>query len=314
MADTNILSDPIPGGLSDVSDATAALKSLVSFVSTTNELIQKVSDLLPNETRSIVIEVNNVTAHPLTKVTHDFAHGGFGPALPQLKINPFSSDVFTVESNGIATGISGSVTYNTEGIGNFLIGFDNPFIGSNAVNVNADAIVNASISILGEKSDGNHNHAKFAIIDRSAPLPGGQLDWSGCRKCQGMFFSGFPGKGVCPTGGQHDPTDSFKYVMIFNSRPSSHVQIGWRACPKCQGMHFAGFPQKGVCPQGGQHEQGHSFEYAMMFNLDPTDRVQLDWKSCKKCNGLFFGPFKGRCPAGGEHDDTESVNYGVRFI
>ncbi len=311
MADTTQLNDAIPTGLSDVGNATAALNVLGAFVTATSDLIKKVSDLLPNETRSIVVEIDNDTPHPLTQVGDNFDHGGFGQTLPKLHIDPFSNDVFSVESDGVATGISGSVTYNTEGIGNFLVGFDNPFIGSNAVNASADPAVNAIIEVLGEKSDGNHNHARFAVVDKDSP--GGQAGWRACPKCQGMHFAGFTGKGVCPAGGQHDQTGSFNYLMIFGGGTSSKVQAGWRACPKCQGMHFAGFTGKGVCPAGGQHDQTNSFAYVMMFNVELGDLVQVDWAACSKCQGLFFGPFGGVCPAGGAHDRHETFDYGVRF-
>jgi hypothetical protein len=318
MADSNTLSDP-PSGLASatgsVGDAVGFLQALRKAVTATSELIKSVSDLLPNETRSIVVEMDNLTSRTLTKIGDNFAHGGFGQSLPKLAIAPFTNDVFTVESDGIATGVSGSCTYRAEGVGDFLVGFDNPFIGSNAVNANASPEVNAQIGALGEKSDGNHNHARFAVVEKTAPIPGGQTGWSACSKCSGMYFSGFPQKGVCPKDKlQHDQTNSFQYVMVFNSRPSGHVQTGWSACSKCLGMHFSGFLQKGVCPKDQQqHEQTNSFEYVQLFNVDPVDHLQLEWRSCRKCQGLFFGPFGGPCPAGGLHDATGSFNYGLRF-
>ena len=176
-----------------------------------SDLIKAVSDLLPNETRSIVVEINNVTSHPITKVGDNFAHGGFGSSLPKLQIAPFTTDVFAVESSGFATGVEGSCTYRVEGVGDFLVGFDNPFVGSNSVNANANPTFNAQIAVLGEKSDGNHNHARFAVVEKTAPIPGGQGGFSACSKCSGMHFSGFPGKGVCPKGGQHEQVGSFNY-------------------------------------------------------------------------------------------------------
>ena len=141
-----------------------------------------------------------------------------------------------------------------------------------------------------------------------------QTGWASCPKCQGMHFAGFPTKGACPAGGQHEETNSFAYVMTFNVPPTDHVQNGWASCPKCQGMHFAGFPTKGVCPAGGQHEETNSFAYALTHDLPPAQSVQAEWRSCPKCQGLFFGPFKGRCPAGGEHTAENSFNYGAQFV
>jgi hypothetical protein len=315
MATTNKLQDQLPTGMSDASGdlatATAAVNVLNQFVQATSSLIDKVSDLLPNETRSVIVEIDNVTPFTMTKTGDNFGSGGFGQTLPRIPLPPFSSDVFSAESNGLATGVSGSINYAVEGIGKFMIGFDNPFIGSNAVNVTADATVDAVMQILGEKSNGNHNHARFAILEKGASLPKGQAGWRACSKCQGLFFGAFGG--TCPAEGAHDPTKSFDYLMIFDSAASSHIQTGWRACPKCQGMYFGGFPTKGKCPKGGEHTETNSFQYALMFALDPIDGVQLEWKSCNKCQGLFFGPLGGKCPGGGAHDAVNSFNYGLRF-
>ena len=86
MADTNTLPSQIPSGLSGISGAvgvgTSFLNSLASFVTSTSDLIKKVSDFLPNETRSIVVEVDNLTAHRITNITHNFSSVGFGQTLP----------------------------------------------------------------------------------------------------------------------------------------------------------------------------------------------------------------------------------------
>src|SRR5262245_1234069 len=50
-----------------------------------------------------------------------------------------------------------------------------------------------------------------------------QSGWRSCPKCQGMHFAGFPGKGVCPAGGQHDQTNSFAYAMEFDSVDSAQA-------------------------------------------------------------------------------------------
>jgi hypothetical protein len=202
MANSNTLSNP-PSGLASatgsVGDAVAFLQVLGEAVTATSDLIKSVSDLLPNETRSIVVEMDNLTSRTLTKIADNFADGGFGQSLPKLEIAPFTSDVFSVESNGFATGVSGSCTYRAEGVGDFLVGFDNPFLGSNAVNASASPEVNAQIGPLGEKTDGNHNHARFGVVEKTAPIPGGQNGWSACSKCSGMHFSGFPQR-ACARG------------------------------------------------------------------------------------------------------------------
>lgn len=39
-----------------------------------------------------------------------------------------------------------------------------------------------------------------------------QSDWRFCKKCEVMFFDGFPGKGVCPAGGGHE-SSGFNFVL-----------------------------------------------------------------------------------------------------
>jgi hypothetical protein len=182
-------------------------------------LIDKVSSLIPDVTRSIVVEVDNVTPFPMTKIADNFGEGGFD-TLPSITLSPYSSNVFSTKGQRLPpTGVSGSVTYAVDGIGKFLIGFDNPIVGSNAVNVKADPAIDAVMQILGEKTDGNHNQARFAILQKNPAPAKGQSEWRACPKCQGLFFGPFGG--VCPAQGGHDTSKSFDYLMIFDSSPSS---------------------------------------------------------------------------------------------
>jgi hypothetical protein len=45
------------------------------------------------------------------------------------------------------------------------------------------------------------------------PDAGGQENWRWCRRCQGLFYIGNGGHGVCPLGGAHDPGSSGPYVL-----------------------------------------------------------------------------------------------------
>ena len=306
MADTATLPPELAG-------LPAALNTLADTVRATGTVIQAVSDLLPDETRSLVVEIVNLSSRSLTKGGDGFDHGGFGATLPTAVIPAFHSDLFTVVSNGVATGVEGGVTYTAEGASDFTVHFDNPFLGSNSQSVHSNT--DDVLSILGDISSGNHAHARYSVLDRSSPFPSLQEGWRSCPKCQGMHFAGFPGKGACPAGGSHEEDGSFHYAMVFDSRGSSQVQEGWASCPKCQGMHFAGFPDKGACPAGGSHEETGTFRYAMVFDVPVAEGQQADWRACAKCNGLFFGPVHGRCPKdGGQHDPTGSFNYIMRFV
>jgi hypothetical protein len=129
-----------------------------------------------------------------------------------------------------------------------------------------------------------------------------------------MHYEGFPGRGICPAGGQHEQTHSFNYEIAYDIPPGHNLQGGWASCPKCQGMHYAGFPgNKGVCPAGGQHEQTHSFPYVLEYDLPGVQHTQTDWRSCSKCLTLFYGPFQGMCPVGGPHIAAGSFNYRLSY-
>src|ERR1700748_44912 len=85
-----------------------ALKKAAATVRAADDLISAVSGLVPTDSRSIVVEIDNLTKHTLSHVAGNFDYGGFGPTLPQGLIGPMKSDVFSVISDGIATGVEGS--------------------------------------------------------------------------------------------------------------------------------------------------------------------------------------------------------------
>ena len=265
MTESNLLPTEISG-------LPAALGTVASTVSAAGTVIKAVSDLLPDETRSLVVEVVNLSSRALVKGTDDFAHGGLGPTLPRGLVPAFQTDVFSVESDGIATGVEGWVTYAAEGAADFTVHFDNPFLGSNSQSVQSNT--DEQLSILGDISGGNHAHARFSVIDRSAPFPGAQAGWQSCPRCQALHFAGLPAPGACPAGGRHDGDGSFAYLVLYDAHPAAHVQVGWRSCPRCRGLYFAALPQPGRCPAGGEHEATGSFDYALELDSSPGSSTQ----------------------------------------
>jgi hypothetical protein len=137
-----------------------------------------------------------------------------------------------------------------------------------------------------------------------------QPDWRNCMKCQGMFFNGFPIKGRCPAGGQHEqyhPATAMNFDLPRDVPGTDHAQPDWRNCMKCQGIFFNGYPTKGVCPAGGHHEQYNpatAFNFVLPHDASPGGHFQPNWRYCQKCQVLFFNgfPVKGVCAAGGQHD------------
>jgi hypothetical protein len=110
-------------------------KLAANIVNAAQDLIDKISSFIPSETRGIVIQISNMTGLTLVLKTTDFSSGRLEPSvLPAPVIGPFSQTVFGVKSTGITTGVVGSVTYESDGIDVLLCGFNNPFVGSTAVN------------------------------------------------------------------------------------------------------------------------------------------------------------------------------------
>src|SRR5665647_468236 len=83
-----------------------------------------------------------------------------------------------------------------------------------------------------------------------------QDGWSWCKKCNGLWYSGFNTTGKCPAGGGHIKTESFNYTMFYNSCGECSGQSDWKYCKNCLGMWYGGWAAQGkmgVCPAGGAH-------------------------------------------------------------
>src|SRR5262245_50490148 len=93
------------------------LKLAGDIINAPQDLIDKISSFLRPETRGIVIQISNMTGLTLALKTTNFSSGGLEPSvLPAPAVGPFSQTVFGVKSTGIATGVVGSVTYESDGI------------------------------------------------------------------------------------------------------------------------------------------------------------------------------------------------------
>lgn len=147
---------------------------------------------------------------------------------------------------------------------------------------------------------------------------GGQSDWRFCGSCHGLFFDGYPTKGVCvgsPGGGFHLRAvlqNGPHLAMGGNfTVPITHGQEGqrdWQFCLKCSALFFNGDPNfKGRCNRDGSHD---TFNLGLNFTLpfEPTGiSGQHQWHFCGKCASLFWWAREndpsttGICPAGGLH-------------
>jgi hypothetical protein len=131
-----------------------------------------------------------------------------------------------------------------------------------------------------------------------------QEHWRFCGQCFGMFYWGYPDKGVCPVKGAHDAI-GFNFHIPHDIAPTWTSQGEWRFCEKCKGLFFDGYNIKGVCPAdrpGGHRAAG--FNFVIPHDVASTETSQRDWRYCNNCYGMFFDgyPKKGVCPAnGGSH-------------
>jgi len=129
-----------------------------------------------------------------------------------------------------------------------------------------------------------------------------QSAWRYCGKCHGMFYDGYPDKGICSAGGGHNAT-GYTFVLPHGVAGSSTAQNAWRYCGKCHGMFYDGYPNKGVCPAGGGHN-AVGYNFVLPHGVVGTATAQTAWRYCGKCHGLFYDGYsnKGICSSGGGHN------------
>jgi hypothetical protein len=151
------------------------LKLALDIINAAPDLIDKISSFIPSETRGIVIQISNMTGLTLSLKTTDFSSGGLEPSvLPAPVVGPFSQTVFGVKSTSITTGVVGSVTYESDGIDVLLCGFNNPFVGSNAVNFTLTGSRAPTLSCGAVIGSGKHPAANFVLFDTGT-------HWGLCR-------------------------------------------------------------------------------------------------------------------------------------
>jgi hypothetical protein len=139
-----------------------------------------------------------------------------------------------------------------------------------------------------------------------------QRAWRFCRKCNAMFFDGYPNKGRCPGGGGHS-AQGFNFDLTYDIRETATAQSAWRYCQDCHAMFFDGYPDKGVCAAGGGHSaQGYVF--VLRHDVAVNGLNQGAWRYCDRCHVMFFNgfPSKGRCAAGGGHR-AQGYNFVLRY-
>jgi hypothetical protein len=69
-----------------------------------------------------------------------------------------------------------------------------------------------------------------------------QGGWRFCKKCFGLFFSGFQNQGTCPSGGNHDGSKSGPYQMHFERElPALPDSVTLHAAPITTGLSLGGF-------------------------------------------------------------------------
>jgi hypothetical protein len=105
-----------------------------------------------------------------------------------------------------------------------------------------------------------------------------QGDWRRCRKCQVLFFNGYPDKGRCWIDGSHIADLFTNYFLSYGVPESLTAQGNRRYCEKCHALFFNG-PTGGVCPVGGPHSAG-TFDFVLAHDVPKSTRAQPHWRFC----------------------------------
>ncbi|MFE9579971.1 hypothetical protein ACFYO1_26545 [Nocardia sp. NPDC006044] len=107
---------------------------------------------------------------------------------------------------------------------------------------------------------GHHDDGTGDFILKETPDGGqGQSDWFWCRNCQGLWFQGNGGFGVCPSPYRipgHNSTGSGNYRLEdITNRDGPGGTTNWRWCRKCFGLYYNGASPgaAGLCPADHQH-------------------------------------------------------------
>jgi hypothetical protein len=225
------------------------------------------------EGRSVVCEVDNNTDLALNKTGDEHSHGGF--AVTPASIPPRQVMVFGSQSTGILTGTEGSVTFAANELA-LTVSWDNPWAGSNSCDASMSGNDVIRYQLTHTCGSGNTNaHMRYELFEFPA-----QSEWRFCHKCQSMFFNGYPTKGLCPGGGEHEAA-GYNFVLPHDVAGTGNMQTDWRFCEKCQVMFYDGYPGKGVCPSGGEH---HAAGYNFVLPEMPSDVLRrLSDQRCLSC-------------------------------
>jgi len=90
-----------------------------------------------------------------------------------------------------------------------------------------------SEGVCPEDPSGRHNpHAssRYTLQFSDTEDARHQAGWCWCHKCRGLFFKRNPSLGVCPAGGEHDPSRSAAYRLTVSEFPTDEPPriLTWR--------------------------------------------------------------------------------------
>jgi hypothetical protein len=144
--------------------------------------------------------------------------------------------------------------------------------------------------------DPGRNTVLVRVRSEPWPPPPGQANWRYCRKCQAMFYDGYPTKGLSPKSGVHAAAG---WNFVLQHDIPAPGQNNWRYCVKCQTLYFDGYPHSGRCVGQGHVADGYNY----VIPHDVAGPGQSSWRYCTNCQLMFFDgyPQKGVCPQGGPH-------------
>jgi hypothetical protein len=106
----------------------------------------------------------------------------------------------------------------------------------------------------------------YPVTAPGDPQPG----WAWCWKCGVLFYSPNQSQSVCPSFGNHDASESYKYGLnYYSSFPNNNPQGGWYWCNDCQGLWVVASGVTSYCPKNGAsgHVIGNgSYDYGISWD------------------------------------------------
>jgi hypothetical protein len=271
----------------DVHETASTIGAVIGAIAGAVALAKELTDWAE---RSIVLEINNMSADTFELVRHGTSSGDL-QQLPRT-IEPFNNVIVAAASGSFGEGAVGNLGFRARDVV-LLMDYSNPVVGENDLDASFEGARVREFRVATSAGPGN-KHARF----RCDVWQDWQDHWRFCPKCRAIFSPGPESR--CPAGGPHEPL-GWNYILLHDVSEGPNLQATWRYCARCRGLFGEG-DGNGICPAGGPHTP-LGWRYCVPHDLPGGNHLQPGWRFCPKCRALFGeADGNGVCPAGGPHD------------